>query len=45
MQGFKQAQQEYENKLFDPYGDEYDEYLEDFEESYVERMIDQMREE
>lgn len=27
MQGFQRAQQEYESKLFDPYGDEPDEGL------------------
>ncbi len=45
MQGFQQAMQEYERKLFDPYGDE--EYEEEYDEKidYLETQADYMLEE
>lgn len=45
MQGFKQAMQEYERKLFDPYGDE--EYEEEYQrkQDYLETQAEYLMEE
>lgn len=41
MQGFKQAMQEYERKLFDPYRDDYTEEWEEEDPEVDRRLEDQ----